>query len=75
MREGDEDRTVALRDREVPLIHLEIGEEDIASIAEAAGVPLVIARVRIETHAKQIAETASQLINEQLVSVAKTGQP
>lgn len=64
---GDLDRIV------VP--NLAFTVRDVKSMAEAHDVPLSVAIGRADFWGRQIADTASGLVNELLVSVVKTNQP
>jgi hypothetical protein len=57
------------------LIHITITDEDVRSIAEEAGIPDDVALARASAWSASIEDTASALINEQLVSVIESDQP
>lgn len=50
-------------------------DDDVLGLAEDAGVPADVALGRARAWAKHIAETATQLCNEQLASVVEHDAP
>lgn len=57
------------------IIKILFTNEDVRAFAESANIDFDTAMERAENWAKHIAETATQLVNEQLESVIKFDQP